>query len=287
MNELAFRKQLQINPRQLNRETLLYLEQHPEQKKVVQRVRSFDTQIQQALTIEVPEGLHARILLHHSYQEVKATIAASSAIDDSNNVADGESTHQSTAKRELGAGVARTAEMAKALHFWNAERTLSWRGLSAIAASLMIVAVSITLWQAPKELKQMNGLDMVAHILDHIGKEPALMTVIKRPKTEADLQALFATVGASLNQPIERMSYAGECVVEGERGLHIVIQDKQGPVTVIVMPGQVIEAMQTFEASGYHGELLPVKGAIVAIVANSMEQLALMQVQFLRTVKFA
>jgi hypothetical protein len=275
MNDLAFRKQLQINPQQLDEEILIYLEQHPEQKKVVKRVRNFDTQIKEVLNSEVPEGLHARILLNQSYQDAKA----GSAMDNSNNRADSESINQSRSKRD--------SRVDKLVHLWNAKRPVSWPGLSAIAASLMIIAVSISLLQAPTELKQLNGSDMVAHILDHIGEDPTLMTAIKRPTTEADMQALFATVGASLNQPIERMSYAGECVVEGQKGLHIVIQDKQGPVTVIVMPGQQIEAMQSFAASGYHGELLPVKGGVVAIVANSLEQVALAQMRFFKAVRFA
>ncbi|MDA3806464.1 MAG: DUF3379 family protein [Thiomicrorhabdus sp.] len=274
MNELAFRKQLQINSQQLDEETLDYLEQHPEQKKLVKRVRNFDTQIKEALNIQVPEGLHARILLNQSYQDAKA----SSAVDESNNKMDSESTNQCHSKPDT-----RTDKL---VHFWSSARTVSWPGLSAIAASLMIVAVSIALWQDPTELKQVNGSDMVAHILDHIGEDPTLMTAIKRPTTEADMQALFATVGASLNQPIERMSYAGECVVEGQKGLHIVIQDEQGPVTVIVMPGQQLEAIQSFAASGYHGELLPVKGGVVAIVANSLEQVALAQMRFFKAVRF-
>ncbi len=267
MNDLAFRKQLQINPHQLDEKTLAYLEQYPEQKKVVKRVRNFDAQIKEALNIEVPEGLQARILLNQSYQDAKAN----SSIDESND----------------NVGLKHKGSAGKVIHFWNAESTVSWAGLSAMAASLMIVAVSITLWQAPAELKQLNGSDMVAHILDHIAEDPTLMTEIKRPTTEADVQALFATVGASLNQPIERMSYAGECLVEGQKGLHIVIQDEQGPVTVIVMPGQQIKAMQSFAASGYHGELLPVKGGVVAIVANSMEQVALAQMRFFKAVRFA
>ena len=101
------------------------------------------------------------------------------------------------------------------------------------------------------------------------------------------MQALFATVGAHLQQPIEQMSYAGECVVKGQKGLHIVIQEAQGPVTVIVMPGQQIEAMQAFESSGYHGELIPIKGGVVAIVANNMQQLALTQIRFFKAVRFA
>ena len=279
MNDLMFRKQLQENPQQLDAELLAYLKEHPAQKQVVQRVRKFDKHIKQTLDVEVPEGLHARILLNQSYQDAKTdsepgtehATQSAATVDDNEAVVSDDNKDKKADKVVL---------------FWNAERAISWAGLSAMAASLMIVAVSITLWQAPDTLKQVNGPDMVAHILEHIEEEPALMSTLKLPKTEADTQALFATVGASLQQPINQMSYAGECVVQGQKGLHIVIQDAQGPVTVIVMPGQQIDAMQAFEASGYHGELLPVKGGVVAIVANSMEQVALAQIRFFKAVRF-
>ena len=58
-------------------------------------------------------------------------------------------------------------------------------------------------------------------------------------------------------------------------------------MTVIVMPGHQLEAMQAFNSSGYHGELIPVKGGVVAIVANGMEQLALAQIRFFNAVRFA
>ena len=82
------------------------------------------------------------------------------------------------------------------------------------------------------------------------------------------------------------MSYAGECVVNGQTGLHVVMQSETGPVTVIVMPGQQLAAMEAFESSGYQGELLPVKGGVVAIVANTMEQVAFAHMRFFKAVKF-
>ena len=83
------------------------------------------------------------------------------------------------------------------------------------------------------------------------------------------------------------MSYAGMCVVEGQEGLHIVMQQDGEPVTIIVMPGQQMEAITAFNKSGYQGQLIPVKGGVVAIVANTQEQLALAQIRFFKAVKFA
>lgn len=261
MNELTFRKQLQVNPYQLNDDMLAYLQAHPEHKSLVQKVRAFDKQIEEVLDVEIPEGLHARILLNQSYQDAA------------------EESHVSDAGNETPA-VTQMSEWKKMLNG-------SWLGLSAMAASLIVVAVSLNLWLTPPKLAHMTGTDLVAHITDHIQEDPSLMTAVKLPKTEADMQRLFATVGASLQQPVDSMSYAGACVINGQQGLHIVMQDEQGPITVIVMPGQQLAAMEAFQSSQYQGELIPVKGGVVAIVANSMEQVAIAQIRFFKAVKFA
>lgn len=259
MNDLQFQKQLQINPFDLDESMLNYLEQHPELKASVKKARDFEQQIEQAFDVDIPEGLEARILMNQSYEMSKES-DLDSHLDD-----------QKVASHSIGLA---------------ATKVLPWWGLGGIAASLLVVTISFNLWQAPAGLAPVKATDYIAHIVDHIGHEPELMTAYKVPKNEQDLQKLFLAVGASLEQPIAEMSYAGECVLNGQTGLHIVMQDVDGPVTVIVMPGQQLAAMEAFEASGYQGELMPVKGGVVAIIANNLEQLALTHMRFFKSVKF-
>lgn len=277
MNDMTFRTKLLTNPQLLDEEMLQFLAKNPEKKQTIQQAREFDEKISDVFDIEIPEGLHAKILLNQSYQQNRKntltnvetpeiSLAVNSKVLESIAPISNQSTKRSTSA-------------------WLTNYFTGWTG--GIAASLIAFVVMFSLLQTTQVHKAISGEAMVEHILAHIAEDPSLMTAVKLPNSEEEMQQLFASVGAQLNKPVEGMSYAGICDVEGQKGLHIVIQEKGEPITIIVMPGQQVAAMQAFEKSGYHGELMPVKGGVVAIVANSMEQVALAQIRFFKSVKFS
>ncbi len=246
MNELQFRKQLQASPFQLSDEMQAYLKEHPELKPIVQNARELDQQIEHALKVEVPEGLEARILVKQQHKEKTEKNSPPPIRIQSNR----------------------------------------WARWSGVAASLLVVLVGLGVWQERATLFPLKATDVIAHVIHHMEDEPDFMALTKLPKSEKVLQKLFLAVGASLEHPVEHMSYVGECVINGQKGLHIVLQEADGPVTIIVMPGQQLAAMEAFEASGYQGELLPVKGGIVAIMGKGRKQVALAHMRFFKAVRF-
>ncbi len=278
---MTFRSKLLMHPHQLDDEMLTFLEQNPDKKTLVQKTREFDQHISDALDVDVPEGLHARILLKQSYQQQAESVADSKnnnemgttdeleIIEDNNVVKGPWFTHlfRLTGLGSIGA----LGQLGR---------------LGGIAASLLGFAILFSVWQNPNAPHAISGEDTINHILAHIQEDPTLMTAVKLPKTNQELNQLFASVGAQLNKPVEGMSYAGICDVEGQQGLHIVLQDSGNPVTVIVMPGQKLAAMEAFQKSGYHGEMIPVKGGVVAIVGNTMDQVLLAQARFFKAVRF-
>ncbi len=243
MNDLQFKKQLQAAPFTLDEEMKAYLQRHPELNKMVKNSQQLDQQIKGALQINPPEGLEARILLNHSYEEKKSSPPT---------------LIQPT--------------------FWT-----RWSG---VAAGFLVVLVGLGFWQERATLFPLKATDVIAHVMHHMEDQPDFMTVNKAPESEQALQKLFLAVGATIDHPIEHMSYVGECVINGQKGLHIVLQEADGPVTIIVMPGQQLTAMEAFEASGYQGELLPVKGGIVAIMGKGRKQVALAHMRFFKAVRF-
>jgi len=262
MNEFDFRKRLLENPTDLDEEMLAFLNDNPDQEQILKHFRLVDQRIQEALHVEAPEGLQARILLNQSYQNLHEN-------------------SESTAK-PLGrdSEPKEPSEMASAWLPW------SYFG-TGLAASLLVALLVLGPWKPlPFGERPISGDAMVVHILEHIEADPSLMLAQTPPHSPEQLQSLFASVGASLKEPIDSMSYAGECEIEGRLGLHIVMQEETGPVTVIVMPGQKLAAIEAFRAGGYSGELIPVKGGMVAIIGNSMEQLALAQARFFKAVRF-
>ena len=275
MNEITFRTKLLTNPYELDSDMLAFLEQNPEKKQSVQKAREFDQKISDVLDVDVPEGLHARILLNQSYQQNHQQNKVDNKPDSS--IAGG-----------IEAEVISVKTANSNPNGWLSNPFANWAvWTSGIAASVIAFALLFNVLYSPNVHKTISGDAMVNHILAHIAEDPTLMTAVKLPSTESEMHQLFASVGAQLNKPVDGMSYAGICDVEGQKGLHIVMQENGQPITIIVMPGQQITAMQAFEKSGYHGELMPVKGGVVAIVANTMEQVALAQTRFFRAVKFA
>ncbi len=267
MDEMTFRSRLLTRPQHLDHEMLDYLEANPEQKSVVQNAREFDRLISESLDVEVPEGLQARILLKQSYSDKPET-------QEDTGGTEVISFNQETFIEEVSKSVN------KPITVWK----MNW--LYGMVASFLIVAVGLNLLVTNGSLPAASSEAIVNHIVEHIQEEPSLMRAVKLPKNDLEMDRLFAQVGAQLNQPVEGMSYAGMCVIEGQKGLHIVMQQNGQPVTVIVMPGQQLAAMEAFNKSDYHGELIPVKGGVVAIVANSMEQVALAQIRFFKAVRF-
>jgi len=279
MNEITFRTKLLTNPHQLDEDMLAFLEANPDKKSTVQKAREFDQQIIKTLDVEIPEGLHARILLNQSYQQNTSADEAIVYLGTSSTAV------EKTEEPKLETLNTTTHKADNKLKSWLTPFFINWP--AALAASVVAFALFFTVLQTNHSTKAISGEAMVEHILAHISEDPTLMTEVKLPTTKAQMQQLFASVGAQINKPVEGMSYAGICDVEGQKGLHIVMQENGQPITIIVMPGQKLAAMKAFQKSGYHGELLPVKGGIVAIVANSMEQVALAQTRFFKAVKFA
>lgn len=271
---MTFRTKLLTHPQVLDDEMIEYLEAYPDKKSLVQSAREFDQTISDVLDVEVPEGLHARILLNQSYQENQD----SSQENVEQLEKDVIGVENVTVLEPSVSNSVKTGWMNNLLFG-------SWK--MGLAASVMGVAILLGVWQNAQHITALSGEATIDHIIAHIEHDPSLMTAVKLPSSEQELQQLFANVGAQLSKPVEGMSYAGMCDVEGQLGLHIVMQEQGQPVTIIVMPGQQVEAMHAFQKSGYQGEIVPVKGGVVAIVANSMEQVALAQIRFFKAVKFA
>ncbi|WP_373017654.1 DUF3379 family protein [Thiomicrorhabdus sp.] len=279
MNELEFRKKLLQNPQVLDDEMVALVNRQPEYKALIKQYRDLDQAVHEVLKTEIPEGLRARILLNESYREIADAAVQESEFD---------STLDSAGELDVPCS-AQPSKQAGLIAWLSREHFSKLSSGSRFAAGLLVAVMFLGLWQVQHLYYQrsITGEEMVAHILDHMEEDPSLMLAQNPPHSPKELQALFTTVGATLQQPLESMSYAGECVIEGRKGLHIVMQDKDGPVTVIVMPGQQLAAMEAFKSGGYTGELIPVKGGMVAIVGNNMQQLALAQLRFFGAVKFA
>ncbi|MEL6368316.1 MAG: DUF3379 family protein, partial [Pseudomonadota bacterium] len=65
------------------------------------------------------------------------------------------------------------------------------------------------------------------------------------------------------------ISYAKSCVINGELIPHLVVQGENGPVTILVMPNQMVDGPMTIMRGGFAGIIMPAgNGGSVAIIGR-------------------
>lgn len=252
MDELRFHQKLLEDPQVLDDEMQAYLADNPHKQEAVKQARKFESRLEEAFKIAPPEDLQERILLRHTF-ETK--------------------------------GETKTALPEKCPSYFQ-------RGLGWFAAAFLTTAIGLGMWTQVMDSPSGHPITVahtenaiVTHILEHARKEPELLQA-NAPLNESDVQELFKFVGARLEKPIEFMSFAGECTVDGQKGLHVVLQEEEGPVNILVLPTMSVKAMHVFAQAGFKGQLLPVKEGLVAIVGQNEKQLAMAQMHFFKAVSF-
>jgi hypothetical protein len=140
-----------------------------------------------------------------------------------------------------------------------------WLG---IAASLAVVAVlgirALT--------NQVVYPSLSAEILAHLDHEPGALKVTAEAVSDRRLdKALDGR--AEINSSAGLITYARTCVIDGHRVPHLVIQGEHGPVTVLLLADEMIDAPITIEGVGIRGVILPVGSGSIAVIGERDEAL--------------
>ncbi len=139
----------------------------------------------------------------------------------------------------------------------------------AAAASVMLaVAVSMaSLYEARSERTHMA---LAQSVVDHIEDE-ARHLHHPGPVPESRVEEVFARFGARLAGDIGQVNFAGECLMRNRTGIHLVVQGRQGPVTVFLMPDEHPRRVVPVRQDGFDGEILPTDWGSIAVVGQPGE----------------
>jgi hypothetical protein len=149
-------------------------------------------------------------------------------------------------------------------------RSTPWRFASmagnrrmAVAASLMVgSAIALAMWLS------FPRATLATDVLAHMAHEPYAWTS-EGQLTHAEVQSVLKDAGAATDLGPGRFSYAQSCWFRGHFVPHLVLRDEQGPITVMMLPGEVIEGEVRFSENGYSGVLFPAgRGSIAVLVQD-------------------
>lgn len=87
------------------------------------------------------------------------------------------------------------------------------------------------------------------------------------PLTQETVEGALAPVGFVLRAPLERVSFAGRCLVQGTLSGHLVLRDQQRPVTVLLIPERSITQPLRFSDANWSGIVVPNANGVMAVLA--------------------
>jgi hypothetical protein len=135
--------------------------------------------------------------------------------------------------------------------------------LFAVAASIAAALVAaFTLWLSrPPE-------SLAAEIITHVEGEPN--SWYKTQPVGADrLEAVLRKSGVKLGTGMDPVVYANSCWFRGHFVPHFVVTTEHGPVTVMILLNEKVDAAQQFNEDGYSGLLVPAHTGSVAVISRT------------------
>ena len=110
-------------------------------------------------------------------------------------------------------------------------------------------------------------------LLAHIDHERGSLVVTDVAVSDARLESVVTADIARLDHSAGLITYAQSCIINGHSVPHLVIQGEYGPVTILLMPDEMVSAPQTITGESVKGVILPVGDGSIAIIGEREESL--------------
>ena len=153
----------------------------------------------------------------------------------------------------------------------------------AIAATVVLAAVVGI---------RMSGLgvtydSLADEVLAHLDHEPQALLPSTTPVSSERLAHVVPADVASMDPSNGLITYAQSCEINGNPVPHLVIQGEHGPITILLMPEEMVADAITLDGENVHGVILPVGDGSVAIIGAREEQLEQIEKSVLDSVRWS
>lgn len=236
MNCLDFHRQKLADPRRPGEDAQRHARECRECRAFAQSIDAADSRIEQALNVAVPDGLAERVLLRHSGASRPAWRAWA-----------------------LAASV--VLAVALGLHRFGGIPSDDFRSIAPEPLAQRIPAPAAS---------NLQSLAYAQLAIAHVAGEPGAFTSVYNTEP-AILREAMRSIGAELSQSIGRVRYVKLCPWGSGSGWHIVFETPHGLATLILVPGQPLDAAVTASEQGLSALVQPAHRGYYAVVTASAE----------------
>jgi hypothetical protein len=144
-----------------------------------------------------------------------------------------------------------------------------WQQFAIAAGVLMAVGVTGMVWNMNR------GWDSVEdYVVDHFEHDGKKLLVMAEDGRSHDLADILARFGIQMTDDLAgSVDYSRICPTPDGKGVHLVINTSQGPVSVLLMPETPVSDGQDIHFDGMHARLLSLNTGSAVVIGNDEQEL--------------
>ncbi|MGB5249197.1 MAG: DUF3379 family protein [Gammaproteobacteria bacterium] len=153
-----------------------------------------------------------------------------------------------------------------------APRRITRWPLFAVAASLLVAAGMLV--NSLYESRFFGGGDLATDVIAHMLHEPQMLVPTDTTVDGQELDKVLQEAGARFSVAPPAVSFVRLCPFRGHMVAHFVVRASHGPVTVLLLPDEQVEARTPLDEHGFVGTILPLDaGGSIAVVGEADEDI--------------
>jgi len=145
--------------------------------------------------------------------------------------------------------------------------TPAWIGIAASFALAAIIGMQFV-GNGPA-----NDQQLAAEVLAHLDHEPGALLVTNVSVSDEQFARVINPAVGTMDRGVGLVTYARTCIINGMSIPHLVIQGEHGPVTLLLMPNEMVSSPVSLSGESVNGVILPHGNGSIAIIGERNERI--------------
>lgn len=157
----------------------------------------------------------------------------------------------------------------------------TWIGIAATVVIAAFVGVRMI------DFDSGSGLPLDEEVLAHFDHAPSALRVTTVAVSDEQFSSVVNPSIGTMDRNVGLVTYANSCAINGKIIPHLVIQGEKGPITLLLMPDEMIDGAMTLDGKGVNGVILPMGDGSIAIIGEIDEPLHEIEQQIIDSVEWS
>jgi len=159
--------------------------------------------------------------------------------------------------------------------------TPAWIGIAASFALAAVIGVQFS-GNGPA-----HDQLLVEQVLAHLDHEPWSLIVTDVAVSEEQFARVMHPGVGIMDRDIGLISYAQSCIINGRTIPHLVLQGEHGPVTLLLMPDEMVNSAMSLSGESVNGVIIPMGEGSIAIIGQRDENIEVLEQKVVDSVEWS